>query len=308
MRAVRVGDDLRAELRDVIGADNRDIPAEEGPIDQHLMLYAGGVFGFRSTRPHRFADNAHRLICMLVDKAAEHLAQNSAGVAAHLDHVGHDHTLGQPAQPLGEHRQVRCWYRDQHRLFYLDGLRDKRQQAIQILPLRAVEEGGVTAPRVRHVSSTTPGRGPANRRIRVTLRAAVPDATRPAHHSSSRTVTGPSLISSTCMWAPNLPVSTSAPCRRSACANASISGSATAPGAAAFHDGRRPLAVSAYNVNWLITMIGALMSAADRSSSRILSCQSFSASRWALPISSSWVIPTNASSPWLLGRIDPTTC
>ena len=35
------------------------------------------------------------------------------------------------------------------------------------------------------------------------------------------------------------------------------------PGAAAFHDGRRPLAVSAYSVNWLTTMIGALTSEAD---------------------------------------------
>jgi hypothetical protein len=121
MRALHVGDDLRTKLPDVIGADDRYIPAGEGSIDQHLMLHAGGVLGFGSTRPHRFADNAHRLIRMLVDKAAQHLTQNSAGVAAHLDHVGHDHTLGAPAQPLAKHRQIRCWHRDEHRLVCFHG-------------------------------------------------------------------------------------------------------------------------------------------------------------------------------------------
>ena len=80
------------------------------------------------------------------------------------------------------------------------------------------------------------------------------------------------------MCAPNTPVSTCAPNPRSASANAFTSGSATAPAAAAFHVGRLPLAVLAYNVNWLTTRIGALTSAADFSSSRIRSCQSFSAS------------------------------
>ena len=71
----------------------------------------------------------------------------------------------------------------------------------------------------------------------------------PVGHSSSCTVTGPSLTSSTCMCAPNTPVSTWAPSRRSASAKAVTSGSATAPGAAAFHVGRLPFAVLAYRVN-----------------------------------------------------------
>lgn len=62
-------------------------------------------------------------------------------------------------------------------------------------------------------------------------------------------VTGPSLTSDTFMSAPNRPVATVAPAARSASTTASTSGSATAPGAAAFHDGRRPLAVLAYSVN-----------------------------------------------------------
>ena len=61
-------------------------------------------------------------------------------------------------------------------------------------------------------------------------------------HSSSSTVTGPSLTSSTCMSAPNTPVSTWAPRRAARRRTPSTSGSATAPGAAAFHVGRRPLA------------------------------------------------------------------
>src|SRR6202044_3049919 len=108
----------------------------------------------------------------------------------------------------------------------------------------------------------------------------------PSCHSSSKMVTGPSLTNSTCMWAPKIPVSTPPPSSRRACTNAATNGSAAAPGAAAFQDGRRPLAVSAYSVNWLTTMIGAFMSEAARSSSRILSCQSFSASRRALSTSS----------------------
>ena len=101
-------------------------------------------------------------------------------------------------------------------------------------------------------------------------------------HSSSSTVTGPSLTSSTChVRAEHAGLDVGAE-RRSASAKAVTSGSATAPGAAAFHVGRRPLAVLAYSVNWLTTRIGASTSLADFSSSRILSCQSFSASRCAL--------------------------
>ena len=53
-------------------------------------------------------------------------------------------------------------------------------------------------------------------------------------------------------------------------------------GAAAFHAGRRPFAVFAYRGELTDHGIGAPMSAADRSSSRILNCQSFSASRRAM--------------------------
>src|SRR4051794_12952323 len=109
------------------------------------------------------------------------------------------------------------------------------------------------------------------------------------------------------MCAPKMPVSTWAPNARSASANAFTSGSATAPAAAAFHVGRLPLVVLAYNVNWLMTRIGAVTSAADLSLSRILSCQSFSASLCAFPTSSSWVTPTSASSPCPSGSIAPTT-
>ena len=51
------------------------------------------------------------------------------------------------------------------------------------------------------------------------------------------------------MSAPNTPAATSAPRDLSASANTSTNGSAIAAGAAAFHDGRRPLTVFAYRVN-----------------------------------------------------------
>src|ERR1700722_13641079 len=126
-------------------------------------------------------------------------------------------------------------------------------------------------------------------------------------HDSSNSVTGPSLINSTRICAPNTPFATVAPRRRSASANAVTNGSATGPAAAAFHDGRRPFSVFAYSVNWLTTRIGAFMSAADRSSSSIRKCQSFSASRRAVSSVSLWVTPTNASRPCPAGRTAPTT-
>ena len=58
-------------------------------------------------------------------------------------------------------------------------------------------------------------------------------------------VTGPSLVNQTCMSAPKTPVATSAPSRRNEETNASIRGSLIARGAAALHDGRRPLRRSA---------------------------------------------------------------
>ena len=125
----------------------------------------------------------------------------------------------------------------------------------------------------------------------------IPPVTNALGQSSRSTVTGPSLTSSTCISAPNTPVATSAPSCRSASAKTVTSGSATAPGAAAFHVGRRPLAVLAYSVNWLTTRTGAPTSLADFASSRIRSCQSFSANRCAFAASSVWVTPTRASSP-----------
>ena len=62
--------------------------------------------------------------------------------------------------------------------------------------------------------------------------------------TSSTSVTGPSLTSSTAMSAPNTPVSTRTPRARSAAHTASTSGSATGPGAAALQLGRRPLRAS----------------------------------------------------------------
>ena len=73
-------------------------------------------------------------------------------------------------------------------------------------------------------------------------------------------VTGPSLVKVTCISAPKTPVATSAPSRRKEETKASIRGSLIARGAAALHDGRRPLRVSAYSVNWLTTRIGAFSS------------------------------------------------
>ena len=63
--------------------------------------------------------------------------------------------------------------------------------------------------------------------------------------TSMTSVTGPSLTSETSIIAPNRPVATSIPRPRSAATTASTNGSATGPGAAAPHDGRRPLRVSA---------------------------------------------------------------
>ena len=62
-------------------------------------------------------------------------------------------------------------------------------------------------------------------------------------------VTGPSLVKVTCMSAPKRPVETGAPRLVNASATASMIGSATEPGAAGSQVGRRPLRVSAYNVN-----------------------------------------------------------
>ena len=62
------------------------------------------------------------------------------------------------------------------------------------------------------------------------------------------------------MSAPKTPVATCAPRMRNEATKASISGSLIARGAAALQDGRRPLRVSAYRVNWLTTRIGAFSS------------------------------------------------
>ena len=66
----------------------------------------------------------------------------------------------------------------------------------------------------------------------------------PLGQTSSIRVTGPSLVSSTAMFAPNEPVATVAPRRRSSATNSSIRRAASSGGAAAMNDGRRPLRVS----------------------------------------------------------------
>src|ERR1700722_14678695 len=110
-------------------------------------------------------------------------------------------------------------------------------------------------------------------------------------------VTGPSLTRATFMSAPNLPVSTRAPSARNSATTASTSGSATAPGDALFQVGRRPLAVSAYSLNWLTTRSGAFRSEQDFSPSRMRRPQSLAASFLAFSAVSSWVTPTRTRSP-----------
>ena len=80
------------------------------------------------------------------------------------------------------------------------------------------------------------------------------------------------------MWAPKRPRSTLAPSDSRAVQKESYRGSETGPGAAALQDGRRPLRVSAYRVNWLIARIGACSSAQERSSCRMRRVQIFAAS------------------------------
>ena len=118
-------------------------------------------------------------------------------------------------------------------------------------------------------------------------------------------VTGPSLTSATCMSAPNRPVSTCAPRSRSTVTTCCTRGSATGPGAAAFQVGRRPLRVSPYSVNWLMTSSGAPVSAADRSPSRIRSSCTLAASRAALSSVSAWVTPTSTHRPGAQGGRRP---
>ena len=62
--------------------------------------------------------------------------------------------------------------------------------------------------------------------------------------TSRRSVTGPSLTSSTCMSVRKRPVATDAPRARSSSATASTSGSASSGPAALIHEGRRPPEVS----------------------------------------------------------------
>ncbi len=78
-------------------------------------------------------------------------------------------------------------------------------------------------------------------------------------------MTGPSLVKVTCMSAPKRPVETGAPRLVNAAATASMIGSATEPGAAWSQVGRRPLRVSAYNVNWLTMSTGSSRSRAETS-------------------------------------------
>ncbi len=111
------------------------------------------------------------------------------------------------------------------------------------------------------------------------------------------TVRGPTFTLSTSMCARNRPVATVAPRCRSASTNRVTSGSATSAGAAAVQLGRRPLRTSPYNVNWLTTSSGAATSAADRSSSRILSSCTLRAMASAVRAVSVWVTPSSTRRP-----------
>ncbi len=114
------------------------------------------------------------------------------------------------------------------------------------LPLR----GQARRPRPRRHRLTSPRPLPANSQEFVAW-----DRSRRANswefagsgrgQASRRMVTGPSLTSSTSMCAPKRPVLTSSPRACSAATTSATIGSATGPGAAADHDGRRPLRVSA---------------------------------------------------------------
>ncbi len=107
------------------------------------------------------------------------------------------------------------------------------------------------------------------------------------------------------MSAPKLPLATVAPSRSSSVHTASYTGSDTGPGAAAFQVGRRPFRASPYNVNWLITRIGASSSAADFSSRMIRRSQILRAIHDTSRGPSVWVTPTRATRPG--PSISPTT-
>src|SRR3712207_28303 len=94
---------------------------------------------------------------------------------------------------------------------------------------------------------TGPGvpRGPTSQATHRACVLSPPVPGRSPDQTSSSKVIGPSFTDATAMRAPNTPVATSLPRRRSSATTSPTSGSATSPGAAASHDGRRPLRVSA---------------------------------------------------------------
>ena len=122
-------------------------------------------------------------------------------------------------------------------------------------------------------------------------------------------MTGPSLVNSTAMFAPKEPVATVAPRLRNSSTSTSIRRLASSGAAAAMNDGRRPLRVSPYRVNWLTTSTSPLVSATERfmwplSSAKMRRCHSLEASLTAAWSSSPWVTPTRQHRP---GPISPTT-
>jgi len=125
---------------------------------------------------------------------------------------------------------------------------------------------------------------------------------------SSHSVTGPSLTSATCMFAPKTPVRTGRPLRAaSILTNASNSGCAMPGGAARDHDGRLPLRVDAYSVNCETASSDPCSSTTERfitpaSSSNIRTSAIFRASHSPSSGASSAATPTRTSSPapiWL---------
>src|SRR5207237_1970250 len=81
---------------------------------------------------------------------------------------------------------------------------------------------------------------------------------------SSHIVNGPSFTSSTSISAPKTPRATFRPRASSAAANASTSSAASSGSAAYTNEGRRPLRVSAYSVNWETTRASPFTSAIAR--------------------------------------------
>ena len=165
--------------------------------------------------------------------AAHHLVQGRLDVGE-VDPGGDDRDDGEEADPAeGDDAQQR------------GDAGDEQPELLGALAGRGerVGRGGAGSRRARRARRRGPRRTGRGRSSAGAARATTWDQRR--RQTSRRIVTGPSLTSSTSMWAPNRPVCTSTPRARRAATTCSTTGSATGPGAAAFHEGRRPLRVSA---------------------------------------------------------------